>query len=77
VNNTIAANKTYPGASGIKWTRLEGTSIPGKSESSWNFTDEKGGNWNGVVRVEPVASEKNRFTLSIKINRSTSAQLPK
>jgi len=76
VNSTIAANKTYPGGSGIKWTRLERTSSPGKTESTWNFTDEKGGNWNGLVRVEPVANEKNRFTLSIKINRSTSAQLP-
>lgn len=77
VNSTIAANKTYGGSSAIKWSRLEGTSIPGRAESTWNFSDEKGGNWNGLVRVEPVANEKNRFTLSVKINRSTSAQLPK
>jgi putative intracellular protease/amidase len=77
VNTTIAANKTFHGAARVRWSRLEQPSNPGKTESWWNFVDEKGGNWNGVVRVEPFANEKNHFTLSIKINRTTSAQLPK
>jgi hypothetical protein len=70
VNKSIAENKTY-GPSYAKWER---TARDSKSagQSLWNFTDEKGGVWNGVVRVEPVADEHNRFLLSVKVARNNS-----
>ena len=77
VNNSIAANKTYGAPSAVKWTRLERASARGEMQSSWNFTDEKGAIWNGLVRVEPLSGQKNQFTLSVKIARNVaSAQLP-
>ena len=72
VNNTIANNKTYGGPPSVKWVRADKTSHKGATQSLWRFTDEKGAVWNGVVRVEPVAGESNRFTLSVKIARSNS-----
>lgn len=77
INNTIANNKTYGGQAGVKWTRVDKDSHKGATQSLWRFTDEKGGTWNGVVRVEPVAGASNHFTLSVKIARSnSSARLP-
>jgi putative intracellular protease/amidase len=81
VNNAIAGNKTYGAPSFTKWVRLNNVSTRSETQSLWQFTDEKGGVWNGTVRVEPVAGERNQFTLSVKIARSSStgnasAQLP-
>jgi putative intracellular protease/amidase len=81
VNNAVASNKTYGAPSNIKWVRLNNVSSGRETQSLWQFTDEKGGVWNGTVRVEPVAGERNQFTLSVKIARSSSngnasAQLP-
>jgi len=81
INQTVAANKTYGAQSSTKWVRLENASSGRETQSLWRFTDEKGGLWNGTVRVEPVAGERNQFTLSVKIARSSSsgqasAQLP-
>jgi hypothetical protein len=76
VNNSIATNKTY-GPPAAKWTRVDSD---GKNvmQSLWQFTDEKGGAWNGVVQLEPVAGEQNRFTLRVKIARNnSSARLPR
>ena len=76
VNNSIATNKTY-GPPAAKWTRVE-SSGKNAMQSLWQFTDEKGGAWNGVVQLEPVAGEQNRFTLRVKIARNnSSARLPK
>lgn len=72
VNQTIAGNKTYGAPSYTKWVRLENASSNRETQSLWRFTDEKGGLWNGTVRVEAVAGERNQFTLSVKIARSTS-----
>jgi putative intracellular protease/amidase len=77
VNNSIASNKTYGQKSSIKWARVDGEANKSATQSWWRFTDEKGATWNGAVRVEPVAGERNRFTLSVKIARGeTSAGLP-
>lgn len=79
VNSSIANNKTYGGPSSVKWTRLDKDSHNSSAtQSLWRFTDERSGNWNGVVRVEPVAGEAKRFTLSVKVARdnNSSAQLP-
>ena len=71
VNNSIANNKTY-GPSLVKWTRSGGEPTTSALKSLWQFTDEKGLVWNGVVHVEPIAGERNRFTLSVKISRNNS-----
>ncbi|HVG35505.1 MAG TPA: DJ-1/PfpI family protein [Pyrinomonadaceae bacterium] len=81
VNNAIAGNKTYGASLNTKWVRLNNVSTRSDTQSLWQFTDEKGGVWNGTVRVEPVAGERNQFTLSVRISRSSSngtasAQLP-
>ncbi|MBA3766167.1 MAG: DJ-1/PfpI family protein [Acidobacteria bacterium] len=77
VNNSIANSKTYGAAAHVKWARQDGASARNTTQSLWQFTDEKGGTWNGVVRVEPVAGERNGFTLSVKIARNNSnARLP-
>jgi putative intracellular protease/amidase len=75
VNNSITANKTYGGPSRIKWTRLTSQPIKSGLQSLWQFTDEKGAVWNGVVSVEPIAGEQNRFTLSVKVERPKSKTL--
>jgi putative intracellular protease/amidase len=76
VNNSIAANRIY-GPPAAKWTRAEASEHKNVMQSLWQFTDEKGGTWNGVVLLEPVAGESNRFTLRVRIARNnSSARLP-
>ena len=76
VNEAIAGNKTY-GKSSVKWTRVDTEANRNAMQSLWRFTDEKGVNWNGIVRIEPVAGERNRFTLSVKVaHADASASLP-
>ena len=70
VNKSIAENKTY-GPPLVKWART-GRDSKTASESLWSFSDEKGALWNGVVRVEPAAGERNRFLLSVKVARNNS-----
>jgi len=72
INSTIANNKTYGGPSLVKWTRLGEISTKTPLQSRWQFTDEKGAVWSGIVQVEPVAGERNRFMLSVKIARTNS-----
>ena len=72
INNTIASNKTYGGPSQVKWNRLASQPTKSGLQSLWQFTDEKGAVWKGVVSVEPVGGEQNRFTLSVKIARPNS-----
>jgi putative intracellular protease/amidase len=76
VNNSIATSKTY-GPPAAKWTRVEASENKNALQSLWQFIDEKGGAWKGVVLVEPVAGEQNRFTLRVRIARNnSSARLP-
>ena len=76
VNNSIAMNKTY-GPPAAKWTRIDETENKNALQSLWQFTDEKGGAWKGVVMIEPVVGEQNRFTLRVRIARNNSnARLP-
>ena len=69
VNTTIANNKTY-GPPQAKWSRAGGQPTQNSSQSWWQFTDDKGAVWNGAVHVEPVAGERNRFKLSVKVTRN-------
>jgi putative intracellular protease/amidase len=68
INKSITENKTY-GPDHVKWSRATKNSKTA-NESLWNFTDEKGAAWNGVVHLEPVAGDPNQFTLSVKIARN-------
>ena len=77
VNKTIAEDKTFGPSGRAKWNRLDGASTKGATQSLWRFTDESGAMWSGVVGVEPVAGERNQFTLTVKVARNdSSAQLP-
>jgi len=69
VNNSIAANRTY-GPPIAKWTRTADSS-KNPLQTWWTFTDEKGGSWNGVVNITPVAGQKNQYTLSVKVERKS------
>jgi putative intracellular protease/amidase len=71
INTLITNNRTFGGLSAVKWLRLDDDSSKRDTQSRWQFTDEKGSVWNGTVRVEPVAGEENRLTLSVKIARGT------
>lgn len=72
-------------ASAPKWKKAEAektvkaASMAGHSAvSSWKLTDDNGQVWNGIVSIQPLAKEKNRFLLTLKIARSdanASAQL--
>ena len=78
INSVIANSKTYGGPAPAKWIRQDEASTRNATTSHWRFTDSKGGVWSGVVRVEPVVGERNRYMLSVKIARNnSSAQLPK
>jgi len=71
INSSIAANKTY-GPSIAKWTRANVETAKNALQTFWTFNDEKGAPWNGVVRVVPVDGKKNQYTLSVKVERSSS-----
>jgi putative intracellular protease/amidase len=70
VNNAIASNRTY-GPPLAKWTRVNADSTRNPLQTWWTFSDEKGGSWNGVVNVSPVAGQKNQYTLSVKVERKS------
>jgi len=72
VNTTISNNTTY-GPPQAKWTRAGGQTNRNSSQSLWQFTDDKGTPWSGVVQVEPVAGERNRFKLSVKVVRNNAS----
>ena len=71
INNSIASNRTY-GPPAAKWTKVNAESTKNPLQTWWTFSDEKGGLWNGVVNVSPVAGQKNQYTLSVKVERKNS-----
>jgi putative intracellular protease/amidase len=68
INDTLANNKTYA-PSKVKWTRQQEEKAKSETRSLWKFTDEKGSEWRGVMSVEAVAGEKNKYLLTVKIER--------
>jgi putative intracellular protease/amidase len=70
INSSIASNRTY-GPPLAKWTRVTADSTKDALQTWWTFTDEKGAAWNGVVKVRPVAGQKNQYTLSVKVERKS------
>ena len=71
INDAIANHKTY-GPPMVTWSRVNTEPMKNTTQSLWQFTDEKGGFWKGIVRVDPVSGEPNRFSLSVKIARTDS-----
>jgi putative intracellular protease/amidase len=72
INEKWATDKRWKKAEMVEATSTASTA------SRWTFTDEKGQVWNGIVSLQPVAAEKNRLLLTLKIARndaSASAQL--
>jgi putative intracellular protease/amidase len=64
-------------ATDTKWKKAEAvkTADAASTASYWKLTDEKGQVWNGIVSVQPAATEKNRLLLTLKIARNdTSAR---
>jgi len=71
VNAAIAEGKTY-GEMPVKWVRLNDKRTDA-NQSAWQFTDEAGGRWKGVVSVEVMKGSPNHFVLSVKVARDNSA----
>jgi putative intracellular protease/amidase len=74
INNSITSNRVYGEPTQIKWTRLDKQASKNELQSLWQFTDEKGSMWKGIVSVEPINGEQNRYILSVKIARPNSAK---
>lgn len=72
INNTLAANKTY-GATAVKWVRQDAGKAADQTRSLWKFTDENGKQWVGVASVQPMAGEKGKLVMSVKIARGDTA----
>lgn len=49
-----------------KWTKLS-SEQPNTAASLWKFTDERGRAWQGFASIEPLAGEKNRFLMIVRI----------
>jgi putative intracellular protease/amidase len=67
-------------ATDTKWKKAEVAKAAdaASTASHWKLTDEKGQVWNGIVSLQPLSSEKNRFLVTLKIARgdaNSSAQL--
>jgi putative intracellular protease/amidase len=74
VNKTIGSNKIYGSESeNSKWVRMDVDVASTSTQSWWRFIDEKGGDWKGVVSVEPRAGERNQFILSVRVARNASS----
>jgi putative intracellular protease/amidase len=69
INKTLAANKPYAPTT-VKWVRQDSGKAAEATKSLWKFTDENGKAWVGMASLQPVAGEKNKFTMSVKIARS-------
>jgi putative intracellular protease/amidase len=69
VNRTLAENKTYA-PTAIKWVKQDSGKTIDATKSLWRFTDENGKSWLGLASLQPVAGEKGKFMMSVKIARS-------
>ena len=59
-------------ASAARWSKADAMKASDASvmTSYWKFTDEKGQAWNSTVSVQPIAAEKNRLLVTLKIARA-------
>jgi putative intracellular protease/amidase len=51
------------------WTKQSTSHANGTSRTLWKFTDEDDKAWSAVSNIQPVMSEKNTYTLTIKLAR--------
>jgi hypothetical protein len=72
VNKTIA-NREKNEIAGAKWVQLSVESDEDTARSMWQFADERGDVWKGIVRVERQPSKPNQFILTVKVERKNSA----
>lgn len=68
VNDTLVNNKTYA-PTRVKWVRQQEEKAKSDTRSLWKFTDEKGREWRGMMSVEAATNEKNKYLLTLKIER--------
>ena len=68
-------------AAAPKWKKAEAektvnaaSTVSYATTSYWKLTDEKGQVWNGIVSIQPVEREKNRFLLTLKVTRGDDAR---
>jgi hypothetical protein len=59
----------------LNWSRVDSGGSKDTTKSVWKFIDEKGGVWNGLINVQPVVGERNKLTVTMRINRSNAAGL--
>jgi putative intracellular protease/amidase len=69
INKTLAANNPYAPTT-VKWVRQDSGKAAEATRSLWKFTDENGKTWVGLASVQPVAGEKNKLLMSVKVARS-------
>jgi len=72
VNKTIA-NRKKNDIAGVKWVQLSVESDENPTQSMWQFADECGDVWKGIVRVERQPSKRDLFILTVKVERKNSA----
>jgi putative intracellular protease/amidase len=65
VNASLAEGKTYGPPGHVKWVRQDDGKE--KTRSAWRFVDQAGGQWQGAASVEPLAGEKNKYRLSVRV----------
>jgi putative intracellular protease/amidase len=71
VNKTIAnARESKP--LGSKWTQVDMESLENSMQSVWQFADEQGDVWKGIVRVESQSKRTNQFVLTVTAHRENS-----
>jgi hypothetical protein len=51
------------------WAKQSTSHAGGASRTLWKFMDEEGKTWTAVSDVQPIAGEKNAYTLKIKLAR--------
>ena len=63
-------NEKWAAAPRWKKAEVEKAVDAASTISYWKLTDEKGQVWHGMVSLQPMATEKNRLLLTLKIVRS-------
>jgi putative intracellular protease/amidase len=69
VEPSFSNNNYFPRARNIKWVKQSEEKSTERAKSLWKLTDEQGNLWNGVISIEPVTGGKNKFVVSVKIDR--------
>jgi putative intracellular protease/amidase len=60
---------TWGGPTAVRWERAAAVD-PEAPESLWKFRDERGRPWTGRLRVDPMPGAKDRFDVSLTVERA-------